>query len=67
MGTEPQAVTNGAALAAVEREREWWESLLAEVGEASMLTLMASRARSFGDVPKGSSISSPSASMAKKV
>ena len=36
MGTEPQAVTNGAALAAVEREREWWESLLAEVGEARM-------------------------------
>ena len=36
MGTEPQAVTNGAALAAVEREREAWEALLAEVGEARM-------------------------------
>lgn len=32
-----------------------------------MLTLIASSARSLGEVPKGSSISSPSASIAKKV
>jgi hypothetical protein len=48
--THETAVTKGQVLAAIDREREAWETLLAEVGEARMLTPGAMGEWTFKDL-----------------